>query len=100
MAGNRKSGRTADWVARHVVHEIACGRFAAGDRLPSVREAETAWDVNRLTVHKAYRQLVRQGILRSADRSGYFVAESPHLAGLSRRGEILEQLDHKIAELI
>ncbi len=97
---NRRSARTADWVARYVVHEIACGRFSAGDRLPSVREAETAWGVNRLTVHKAYRQLVRQGILRSADRSGYFVAASPHLAGLSRRGEILEELDEKVAELI
>jgi len=68
-------GKLAD-VIQHCIYEIATGKWTALQKLPSVREAEINWGVNRLTVLAAYRELEKIGLVESRDRSGYYVVDN------------------------
>src|SRR5262245_13358857 len=101
MAGKPASeARTVEWVVRHVMHEVATGRWQPGDRVPSVRRAEELWGAHRLTVLKAYRRLVEQDILRGAGTAGFVVAAGPQLGRLARHQDELRALYRPIARLI
>lgn len=62
---------------------IRSGAFAAGGRLPSVRQTSREHRLSLSTVTEAYRALEDQGIIVARPRSGYYVApprvESPRL---------------------
>lgn len=53
--------------------DIACGKLAAGEHLPSKRDFARTLGVSVITVEHAYRQLVAEGYVRSEQRRGYFV---------------------------
>ncbi|MES2438440.1 MAG: PLP-dependent aminotransferase family protein [Verrucomicrobiota bacterium] len=60
---------------------IRAGTFAAGDRLPSVRQASREHQVSIATVMEAYRSLEDQGVIQARPRSGYYVPPpSPDLS--------------------
>ncbi len=71
-----RAGSKVERIVTHCVFEISTGAWPPGERLPSVRQAAKEWAVNHLTVLKAYRRLVEQGLVRNVDRSGFFVADS------------------------
>jgi GntR family transcriptional regulator len=64
----------SEQIAEGVRFEIAGGRLATGERLPSVRGLAKDLLVNPNTVAKVYRDLERDGILRAKPGSGVFVA--------------------------
>lgn len=70
---------------------IWSGRFAPGDKLPSTRALAQHLKIARITVSAAYQELVADGYLVSAPRSGYLISEtSPSLrlaAGDNNRTE-------------
>ena len=68
-------GKLGD-IVQHCIYEIATGKWTALQKLPSVREAEILWGVNRLTVLAAYRELEKIGLVISKDRSGYYVVDN------------------------
>ncbi len=68
-------GKLGD-IVQHCIYEIATGKWTARQKLPSVREAEVIWGVNRLTVLAAYRELEKIGLVESKDRSGYYVVDN------------------------
>ncbi|MHC4550546.1 MAG: GntR family transcriptional regulator [Planctomycetota bacterium] len=78
-------------IVKHCLYEIATGAWAPGRRLPSLREARRLWSVNHVTVLRAYRRLAELGLVRSVTRSGFFIADSPGVAGLSRHRAELER---------
>lgn len=49
-------------ITEALSYRIATGRIPAGQRLPSVREAAKAWDVNMHTVRRAYGELSQRGL--------------------------------------
>lgn len=53
---------------------IATGEWKESDKLPSVRVMAKRLKVHRLTVLKAYQQLLEDGIVEVKYKSGYFVA--------------------------
>ena len=59
---------------------VAGGQLAAGDNLPSVREAAQALAVNPMTVSKAYGLLEMEGVLVRRRGLGMAVAERPRAA--------------------
>ena len=63
-------GGKVENVANHCAYEIATGRWPKGHRLPSVRDAERDWQVNRLTVLRAYQRLVEMGLVRGVGHRG------------------------------
>ncbi len=62
-------------ICEQICVRIACGEFAPGERLLSVREVAVAAGVNPNTVQRAFETLEAQGILYSVRGSGWFVAE-------------------------
>ncbi|MFN7918674.1 MAG: PLP-dependent aminotransferase family protein [Bryobacteraceae bacterium] len=74
-----KSASLQSQLAMGLKRAIQSGTLAAGDQIPSTRELASELALSRNTVTAAYDQLVSEGYLESAPRSGIFVARS--LAG-------------------
>lgn len=83
---------TTDRIVRRCTHAIATGTWAGGQKLPSIRTAERLWGVSRLTVLGAYRRMEQMGLVRSVDRSGYYVQQTPPVRRLTRNGVELRNL--------
>jgi GntR family transcriptional regulator len=56
-----------------VVERIIDGSFAEGEAVPSVRQVATDYQINHLTVAKAYQELVELGLLETRRGLGMFV---------------------------
>ncbi len=56
--------------------EILSGKLRQGERLPSKRALCEEYGVSVTTVENAYGQLIAEGYVRAAERSGYFVQYS------------------------
>ena len=54
---------------------IVSGKYAPGDKLPSVRELATEAAVNPNTMQKALQELERSGLVYSKRTSGRFIPE-------------------------
>ena len=63
---------------RRLADELALlihgGALRPGDRLPSVRQTQASHRCSAATVFQAYHRLESLGLVRAAERSGYFVA--------------------------
>lgn len=53
--------------------EIEKSRLLPGEKLPSIRELGKSLSVSKITVEKAYQQLVSEGYIENYDRSRYTV---------------------------
>ncbi len=56
---------------------IFCGQLKNSDKIISVRNLSTRYQINPLTILKAYNQLENEGFLHSRRGSGYYVQDSP-----------------------
>lgn len=63
-----------DWVLRQVRHRIACGEFAAGDRLVE-RDLSAAYNLSRGPVREAIMVLEHEGLVATHPYRGAVVAE-------------------------
>ncbi|WP_133646172.1 PLP-dependent aminotransferase family protein [Paraburkholderia flava] len=64
-------------LADEIEAAVQRGVFAAGERIPSVRQASQQHDVSIKTVLRAYALLESRGIVETRPQSGYFVREQP-----------------------
>lgn len=64
-------------IAGHLRSDIAEGRYAQGDRLPTEAALSERFGVNRHTVRHAMSQLVEEGLVRTRRGAGAFVAAQP-----------------------
>ena len=65
----------SEQIAEQIRFAIATGRLGVGEKLPSVRGLAKDLLVNPNTVAKVYRDLEREGVLRTRPGSGAFVAD-------------------------
>lgn len=65
--------------------DILSGRIGEGKKLPSKRTLSEQLQVSLITVENAYSQLIAEGYVRSAQRSGYFVQYSGGAVKLPER---------------
>ena len=56
--------------------DILSGRTGHGEKLPSKRACAERFGVSVVTVENAYAQLIAEGYVRPAQRSGYYVQYS------------------------
>jgi GntR family transcriptional regulator len=68
-----------------VVERVMDGSFAEGEAVPSVRQVSSDYQVNHLTVAKAYQELVELGLLEKRRGLGMFVV--PGARALLTRAE-------------
>lgn len=57
----------------HFKVEIEKNRLPQGEKLPSIRELSKSLSISKITVEKAYQQLVSEGYIENYDRSRYTV---------------------------
>lgn len=84
-------------VADHFRRLIRSGTLTAGSKLPTQKELERQLGVSGTTVHFAFQELIREGLLVARRACGTFVAESrPGLrqVGLYYGGNALTHPDH------
>lgn len=63
-------------LADEITQSVRRGVFAAGERIPSVRQASQQHGVSIKTVLHAYALLESRGIVETRPQSGYFVREA------------------------
>ena len=93
-------GRKQDSVYDHCLMMISCGKWPAGMRLPSIRNAEREWGVNRIAIQQAYKRLASQGIAVSKPRSGYYVTSQERIHRISDHRVELENLYRTFSDTI
>lgn len=76
-----------DWIQRR----IFCGYYAAGARLPSIRDLAVELKVNPNTVAKAYTELESTGLIYSESTNGKFVTSDAALVE-KMKNEYIKQL--------
>ena len=84
-------------VARALKEDIAAGRHAKGEPVPSLRVAAAALRVNIHTVGKAYALLHREGILTRRRGDAFRVATIPGVASDLLRDDVDALLDRAAA---
>jgi DNA-binding transcriptional regulator YhcF (GntR family) len=89
-----------DSVYDHCLMMIGCGKWPAGMRLPSIRDAEKEWGVNRIAIQQAYKKLALQGIVISKSRSGYYVTSQESIQRISDHRVELENLYQTFSDTI
>ena len=77
-------------IAETLSYRIATGRIPPGQRLPSVREAAKAWDVNMHTVRRAYAELSERGLVEIRGPRGTLVLGTPDRPPRTRKGDDLD----------
>jgi GntR family transcriptional regulator len=75
-----------------VRQELLLGRLRPGEQLPTVKEVVDALAVNPNTVAKAYRELEHEGLVRSRQGLGTFVATTPPTTLVAARPALLASL--------
>lgn len=63
-------------IRNRIIYLIRSGQLSTGDRLPSVRELAVKQNINFNTAAKAYKDLERDGLIKTKRGSGTFVASS------------------------
>lgn len=79
--------RTPIWksIAQALNGDIAEGRYAPGDKLPTEAELSTRFGVNRHTLRRAIADLADRGLVQSRRGSGVFVLAEPTEYPIGRR---------------
>ncbi|MDC8786658.1 histidine utilization repressor [Roseateles koreensis] len=62
-------------VKNHLRERIASGHWVAGDLLPSEAELVAQFEVSRMTVNRALRELTQEGLVERLQGVGTFVAQ-------------------------
>ena len=64
-------------LVQQVHQALQLGMLEPGDRLPTAQQVVARLAINPNTVHKAYRELEREGLVRARPGLGTFVTRLP-----------------------
>ena len=79
-------------VIDQVRGSVASGALVSGDQLPTVRQLAVDLAINPNTVVRAYRELELEGLLKTQQGTGTFIADKKLRRGDSERERQLNQL--------
>ncbi|MBM4027083.1 MAG: GntR family transcriptional regulator [Planctomycetes bacterium] len=86
-------------IIDQVKRDIALGRLAKEEKLPTVRQLAQQLAINPNTIAKAYRQLEQEGIIVTRAGAGAFVANLDSvLSRTVRRKLICDELERIVVE--
>lgn len=78
---------------------IASGLFRDGDKFPSVRDLSRELLINQTTVSKAFKELSKQGIIKTQPGIGTVISLDYEKIDLKRE-EFLEKLEEDLSQAI
>jgi GntR family histidine utilization transcriptional repressor len=79
-------------IKNDLLEEIQSGALLPDDRIPSEHKLAKKYAVSRLTVQRAIRELVSEGLLRRAQGSGTFVNKFTHRFSLVEVRDVGEEI--------
>ncbi len=79
-------------IKNDLLEEIQSGALLPDDRIPSEHKLAKKYSVSRLTVQRAIRELVSEGLLRRAQGSGTFVNKFTHRFSLVEVRDVGEEI--------
>jgi len=91
--------RLSDRLAALLARQVEDGSLKPGDRLPTEPQLAAAHGVSRTVVREAVHQLKSQGLLRSRQGLGVFVAVPPANKPLAFDPTVLESID-AVAQIV
>lgn len=80
-----KSHHKHQEISRHLLTEIAAGKYAASGRLPSEAQLVKQFRVSRPTVARAFQDLAAEGIVERRAGSGTYIRASNQQVSASRQ---------------
>lgn len=87
-------------ITTDCVYRIATGAWAVGTKLPSLRQGTEIWNVDPLTVKRAYEALEARSLVEIVPRSGVYVRDNAPVYGLRRHLGALDALYASVKEQI
>ncbi len=84
-------------LIRQIKHAVTSGMMNPGDQMPTVRDLAAELVINPNTVARAYRELVREGVLTATQGGGTFVKMEPQPLVRSERERRLEPFIQELA---
>jgi len=72
-------------IVERIESDIVSGKYAPGDKLPTVRELAVEAAVNPNTMQKAYGELERLGLMYTQRTNGRFVTDDARLIEKTRK---------------
>ena len=88
-------------IIDQVKRDIALGRLAKDEKLPTVRQLAAQLAINPNTIAKAYRQLEQQGIITTKPGAGTFIANlDSNLSRTVRKKLICTELERLIIDAV
>lgn len=83
--GSIRRTTAVDTVRVRIALAVELGMLAPGQRLPPPEETARAFEVSEMTVRRAYRSLVDEGIVvrRRGHTGGTFIADTPTVGGVA-----------------
>jgi GntR family transcriptional regulator len=86
-------------IIDQVKRDIALGRLAKDEKLPTVRQLAGQLAINPNTISKAYRQMEQEGIITTRPGAGTFVAGlDSDLSSSVKRKLICEDLERAVVD--
>jgi GntR family transcriptional regulator len=86
-------------IIDQVKRDIAMGRLATDEKLPTVRQLAGQLAINPNTIGKAYRQLEQEGIIVTKAGAGAYVANfDSNLSRMVKKKIITEELERIVIE--
>ena len=88
-------------LIRQIKHAVTSGILNPGDKMPTVRELATQLVINPNTVARAYRELIREGVLKAqqGQSGGTFVKmETQPLFQVEREKRLKPFIEQLVAE--
>ena len=79
-------------LMEHVKRNIITGKYAAGEKLPSVRDLAAEAAVNPNTMQKALSELERDGLLYTERTSGRFITDDKELINTMKKEQVIEEV--------
>ena len=73
-------------------NRIRQGQWQPGQKIPSENSLVDSLKVSRMTVHRALRELTREGVLNRVHGLGTFISEAPQHASLIQLKDIAEEI--------
>ncbi len=79
-------------IKNEILHRIQTGDLQPEDRIPSEHQLSKRFHVSRVTVQRAIRELVSEGLLRRTQGSGTFVTKFTHRFSLIEVRDVVEEI--------
>ena len=80
-------------IKDEINNRISQGQWQPGQKIPSENELVESLNVSRMTVHRAMRELTREGVLNRVHGLGTFISEPQQHASLIQLKDIAEEIE-------